>query len=101
MSDRLIVLLDIDMPGMSGLEVLAALKNVDHKPIIFMLTANEHLEMAVKALESGARSYITKPFDITSLRQLILATMEEGANGQKTSARPWTVKKEAADSGNL
>lgn len=88
-----IALLDIDMPGLNGLEVLAALKDLEHKPIVFMLTGNETLEMAVKALESGSRSYITKPFDIPGLRRAVLGPAEESENGQKSGTRPWTVKK--------
>ncbi|MFA6433723.1 MAG: response regulator [Elusimicrobiales bacterium] len=89
-----IVLLDIDMPGMSGLEVLAALKEIKHKPVIYMLTGNDKLEMAVKTLEAGAKSYITKPFEVADIRRIILEAAEEGISGQKASARPWTVKKE-------
>lgn len=92
-----IVLLDIDMPGMSGLEVLTALKDVEHKPVIYMLTANERLEMAVKALEAGAKSYITKPFEVADIRRIVLEGAGESESGRKTSARPWTVKKESGE----
>ncbi len=88
-----VVLLDIDMPGMSGLDVLAALKDLEHKPVVLMLTGNETLETAVKALELGAKSYITKPFEVAGIRRFVLAAVGENGGEGKSSARPWTVKK--------
>ncbi len=90
-----IALVDIDMPGMSGLEVLAALKDVEHKPVIYMLTGNEKLEMAVKTLEAGAKGYITKPFEVADIRRIVMEAAGESESGQRNSARPWAVKKES------
>ena len=89
-----LVLLDIDMPGMNGLEVLAALKDLEHKPIIIMLTGNDKLETASKALELGAISYITKPFEVADIRRAVIEAVGENGSVQKNSARTWTVKKE-------
>src|SRR5215831_15062735 len=60
-----LVLLDIMMPGMSGLEVLKFLRRVDSLidlPII-MVTAKGESEDVVEALELGANDYVTKPLD--------------------------------------
>src|SRR5262245_65470336 len=61
-----LVLLDVMMPGMSGLEVLKLLRRVDSLidlPII-MVTAKRESEDVVEALELGANDYVTKPLDI-------------------------------------
>src|SRR5206468_12081462 len=61
-----LVLLDIMMPGMSGLEVLKFLRRVDSLvdlPII-MVTARGESEDMVEALELGANDYVTKPLDL-------------------------------------
>src|SRR5262245_20088353 len=61
-----LVLLDIMMPGMSGLEVLKFLRRVDSPldlPIV-MVTARVESEDMVEALESGANDYVTKPLDV-------------------------------------
>lgn len=72
-----ILLLDMRMPGMTGMEVLVALKNSEHKPVIFMLTADEEIETADKAIDLGARSYITKPFKVEDIRRVVSLVFEE------------------------
>jgi len=62
-----LVLADIKMPGISGLEVLEQVKS-DHEEITFvMMTAYGHIEMAVEAMKRGAYDFITKPFDHDAL----------------------------------
>lgn len=88
-----VVLLDLYMPLMSGLEVLHALKDVEFTPLFIMLTGNDDLEIAQKALGMGATSYITKPFEADVIREVVMSALKEREGGGKTSARPWRVKK--------
>ena len=67
-----IVLLDIRMPGMSGLEVLPLLKGADPTVRIIMLTAIHQEEIARMAVEHGAIDYITKPVDLDHLKTVIM-----------------------------
>lgn len=63
-----IVLLDIRMPGMDGLEVLRRIRK-SHSPLnlpIIMVTAEAITEVTVEALQSGANDYLVKPVDITA-----------------------------------
>src|SRR5471032_2882832 len=62
------VLLDISMPEMGGLAVLRSAREIYPALPIIMLTGELDLEIAREALECGARSYVTKPFDIETLR---------------------------------
>ncbi len=89
-----LVLLDINMPRMNGLEVLLALKNIQEKPLFIMLTGNDELLTACKALESGAASYITKPFEADVIRKLVLSALEEKENLGKDGSKPWRAKKD-------
>jgi len=60
-----LILLDIRMPHMDGFEVMAGLKEIhkeDYLPII-VLTAQRDMETRLRALESGAKDFLTKPFD--------------------------------------
>src|SRR5262245_26964591 len=60
--------LDIRMSGMSGVELLGKLKEIDPAIEVIMLTAYETIETARQALRLGACDYLTKPFDISTMR---------------------------------
>ncbi|HYT60462.1 MAG TPA: response regulator [Haliangiales bacterium] len=68
--------LDIRMSGMSGVELLGRLKEIDPSIEIVMLTAYETIETARQALRLGACDYLTKPFDISTMRTAIVSAME-------------------------
>ena len=68
-----LILLDINMPGMSGMEALKILKNTDgyeNIPVIF-LTSNDDPDSEMDGLSRGAVDYITKPFDPQLLRKRV------------------------------
>jgi len=58
-----IVLADIRMPRMNGVELLKRIKEMDHSTLVIMMTAYGSIEDAVESLKLGAYDYITKPFD--------------------------------------
>ncbi|WP_299578813.1 sigma-54 dependent transcriptional regulator [uncultured Sunxiuqinia sp.] len=66
-----IVLADIKMPGMDGLEMLKRIKAIQQDVIVIMMTAFATVETAVQALKDGAFDYVTKPFDPDDLSHLI------------------------------
>lgn len=73
-----LVLLDINMPLMNGLEFLEALKKENRLPglpVIVVSTDGEEEQMA-KGLAAGATAYLTKPFDAEKLRAAIAALPE-------------------------
>ena len=57
------ILLDIRMPGRSGLEVLQALKASGYGAPVFMISGHGDIPMAVRAMKAGAVDFIEKPFD--------------------------------------
>jgi two-component system, response regulator, stage 0 sporulation protein F len=63
-----IVLLDMKIPGMDGLEILKHLKAMDPSIKVIMMTAYGELAMIREATELGALMHFTKPFDIDELR---------------------------------
>jgi len=71
--------LDIRMVGMSGVELLAKLKELDPTIEIIMLTAYETIETARQALRLGACDYLTKPFDLATMRAAVASAMERHA----------------------
>jgi DNA-binding NtrC family response regulator len=66
-----IILADIKMPGMDGLEMLTRIKALDKESIVIIMTAFATVDTAVKALKDGAYDYVTKPFDPDDLSHLI------------------------------
>ena len=68
--------LDIRMGGMSGIDVLNRLKQIDPAIEVIMLTAFETIETARQALRLGACDYLNKPFDISTIRTAVGNAME-------------------------
>ena len=71
-----LVLLDIHLPGISGLEVLAKIKEFDEDIIVIMVTAHGGLETAVNAMRTGAYDYINKPFNLDEMSLVIKKALE-------------------------
>ena len=75
----ILILSDINMPGMSGLELLPKAKAARPDIPIIMITAYGDAETRGKALESGAEALLTKPIDFVILRNEIEARVERAA----------------------
>ncbi|KAF0217292.1 MAG: Fis family transcriptional [Geobacteraceae bacterium] len=71
-----LVLLDIQLPGMNGLEVLEKIKEIDDDIIVIMVTAHGGLETAVNAMRLGAYDYINKPFNLDEMAIVIKKALE-------------------------
>ncbi len=71
LKDYDIILADIKMPGMDGLELHKRIKTLSKDPIFIVMTAFASVDTAVKALKNGAYDYVTKPFDPDDLSHLI------------------------------
>ncbi len=70
-----LVLLDMKMSGMDGLETLTRLKEVCPQVIIIIMTAYEELEVLKEAARRGATGYISKPFDIEELKEVVASKL--------------------------
>lgn len=71
-----LVLLDIKLPGMGGIEVLEQIKKIDNDLIVIVLTGYGNIRGAVKAIKLGALEYITKPFKSKDLVLVIKKVFE-------------------------
>lgn len=76
-----LVILDIGLPGMDGLNVLKRLRGRSiHAPVI-IITARDQLDDRVSGLDHGADDYITKPFDLPELEARVRALLRRGQWG--------------------
>lgn len=66
-----VVLLDIKMPRMDGIEVLQELRKIDTRSIIIMISGHGNIETAVQTTKLGAYDFISKPFDVDRLKLTI------------------------------
>jgi DNA-binding NtrC family response regulator len=75
----ILILSDINMPGMSGLELLPKAKALRPDVPVIMITAYGDVETKRRALENGAVALLTKPIDFTTLRNEIEIRVEQAA----------------------
>jgi two-component system response regulator (stage 0 sporulation protein F) len=77
-----VVLLDINMPRMNGVQVLKDIKKIDETIAVIMVTANEQIALAADALKTGAFGYVPKPFDFRYLDHMIAAIFDRPRRGR-------------------
>lgn len=70
-----LILLDVMLPGMSGIELLRRIRSQDTRTVVLLLTAKSSVEDKVSGLDLGANDYITKPFQIEELLARIRAAL--------------------------
>ena len=66
-----LVISDIDMGGMSGLELVPRVHALSPDTVVVMISGNQDLEFAIRALRVGAFDYITKPIDLPTLKRTL------------------------------
>ena len=71
-----VVMLDINMPRMNGVEDLKDIKQIDESIAVIMVTANEQVAMAAEALRNGAFGYVPKPFDFRYLDHMLATILD-------------------------
>lgn len=79
-----LLILDLDLPKMSGLEVLRRLRARDSRLPVLILTAGDSVEQRVKGLDLGADDYMAKPFALSELEARVRALTRRGAGGGPT-----------------
>ena len=72
-----VVITDLKMEPVDGLEVLKSVKKVDPEAVAIMMTAHGSIENAVEAMKEGAFEYVTKPFKMEELRILVARGLEQ------------------------
>ncbi len=66
-----IIILDLNMPGIGGIETLKSLKKINNDIIVIIITAHGDIETAVSAIKMGAYDFVEKPFELNRISVLI------------------------------
>jgi DNA-binding response OmpR family regulator len=82
-----LVLLDIMMPGLDGLNMLSRLREFSNVPVIFLTVLGDE-ETRARGLDAGAEDFVSKPFDIADLKARIRAVLRRAASPAPASSRP-------------
>lgn len=85
-----LVLTDINMPGMNGIELLEKIRRLDKETPVILMTAYADLDVAVKAIQKGAFDFIIKPYNPTYL----LHSLEKGLTFKRLTAMEKNYKRE-------
>ncbi len=88
-----IVVLDWDMPGLSGLEVCRLLRTTPHgkHAYVLMLTARQQQEDLIEALEAGADDFLSKPFDLRELQLRLAKGVRDAARNAPSKDKVLSV----------
>jgi DNA-binding response OmpR family regulator len=78
-----LILLDVMLPGESGIEVCERIRALDEDVVIVMVTAKDAEEDKVRGFEAGADDYVTKPFSMKELVARINANLKRSESGQR------------------
>src|SRR5881296_3833775 len=81
-----LVLLDVRMPGLDGIQVLRRIRELTESVPVIMVTANEDVGLAKETLRLGAFDYVAKPFDFEYLDRAVAAALARVA--EKAAADP-------------
>lgn len=86
-----VVVTDIEMPGLNGLELLAELRRSLPSVPVIVMTAHVSVEYAVSALRAQADEFLTKPLDNAKLCDAVVRLVEEGRRRRESAQRKETV----------
>jgi two-component system nitrogen regulation response regulator GlnG len=81
-----LMLVDVNMPGLNGMEVLKRVKETDPDLPVVLITAYAEIPASVAAMKAGAFDYLAKPFDHTEVLRVVRAALAERQRRRRTSA---------------
>lgn len=87
-----LAVLDIKMPGLSGLELLSKFQDECPQALVVIMTAESSMKNAVEAMKRGAYDYLTKPFDLDALDAIIFKAQKASAVSAEVSVLKQEIK---------
>src|SRR5271170_2565753 len=94
-----LVIMDVRMGGMSGLETLRRLRQMDAKQMVIMMTAYGTTQTAIETMKLGAYDYLLKPFDVPRLKQVVLNALKAARDMRQVVSYQPLLESEDYDQG--
>jgi nitrogen regulation protein NR(I) len=94
-----LVVMDVRMAGMNGMETLRRLRETDSKLLVIMMTAYGTTQTAIEAMKLGAYDYLLKPFDVPKLKQIITEALKAAEDMKKVVSYEPLLESEDYDIG--
>ena len=94
--EHLLVLLDLGLPGRSGLDILKAARRDGNKTPVVVMTARDGLEDRIAGLDLGADDYVVKPFDVRELIARMRAVMRRHAGAAQSQLETGAIQLDLA-----
>jgi two-component system, cell cycle response regulator len=88
-----VVLLDLNMPGLRGEQVLIRARELDSPPDVIIITGQGSLESATLAVRYHARDYLPKPLDLAEVRTKVTQILAERQNGERRDAQTHDIER--------
>lgn len=88
-----LVVTDLRLPGVSGLEILQALRNQGNDTPVIMMTAYGDVDTAVSAMRNGAYDFIPKPFKLSAIKKQVRAALRATTDSSAVVVEPVVAKK--------
>lgn len=96
-----VVLMDVRMPGASGLATLGKMRRSGFKVPVVLMTAYGSLRIASEAVQAGAFDCIMKPFDVSRIRQVVAAALEASRRDRRPVSAVASSRSQSSASGDL
>ena len=94
-----LVIMDVRMGGISGLETLRRLRQIDAKQMVIMMTAYGTTQTAIETMKLGAYDYLLKPFDVPRLKQVVLNALKAARDMRQVVSYQPLLESEDYDQG--
>ncbi len=95
-----VVLLDVNLPDMSGVDVLSKIRQTENAPEVIMLTADKSLETGVQTMRLGAYDYITKPAEVSEVGEIVRKASEKHNLVKQNERLKVAVRQQEKNTGN-
>ncbi len=90
-----VLLLDLSMPGLNGMDVLKKIKTLELTTEVVILTGNATISTAVEAMKLGAYDFLTKPFKIAELKAILEKAYEKKGLSRENLVLKTEIKRES------